>query len=76
MKLNNVVRSLRAFVRCVPFQPFLIELVSGDRFIIRHPEAARFRGEVIVFVDPQGLHRLFDSDSVCQLLEIAPPTPP
>ncbi len=38
-------RVLRGFVRRRPFRPFLIELFSGDRLRIAHPEAIELQGE-------------------------------
>ena len=39
MKAETFDRSLRAFVRRTPFQPFTAELLSGTRFQVMHPEA-------------------------------------
>jgi hypothetical protein len=69
MTPENFTRSLRAFALRVPFQPFLVELVSGDRFRVAHPEALALRGPVAIFIGPQAVVRLFDSASVCQLLD-------
>lgn len=46
--------TIRAFQRRVPFQPYLVELVSGDRIRIDHPEALVIRGAVAVFVSADG----------------------
>lgn len=59
--------SLRAFVRQKPFRPFMVELVSGDRFAVDHPEALVFRGGIAVFVSAKGVPTLFDHESVAQL---------
>jgi hypothetical protein len=69
MNQQNLEAALRPFARRRPFRPFLIEFVSGDRVLVRHPEAVRFRGGLLVHVSPAFEHRLFDSDSVCQLLD-------
>ena len=59
--------SLRAFVRQKPFRPFMVQLVSGDRFAVDHPEALVFRGGIAVFVSAKGVPMLFDHESVAQL---------
>jgi hypothetical protein len=72
---QNFERALRGFVQRRPFQPFLIEFVSGDRLTIRHPEAVRFHGEVVLYLSPDRAYRAFDSTSVCQLLDLPAGTP-
>jgi hypothetical protein len=47
----------------------LIEFMTGDMLLVKHPEAVRFRGDVVTYPSPVGTQRLFDSDSVCQLLD-------
>ncbi len=68
----NFARSLRAFCKRTPFVPFWVELVSGERFIVSHPEALSLRGETAMFTDSSGQHKLFDATSVCQLFDHAP----
>jgi hypothetical protein len=62
-------RALRSFARRRPFLPYSIEFVSGDLLQIAHPEAADIRGNVVLHIAPDGRQRLFDSWSVCQLLD-------
>jgi hypothetical protein len=62
-------RALVAFTRRKPFLPFQIELISGDQFLIAHPEALRIRGNLILHVVTTGRQRLFEPASVCQLLD-------
>jgi len=52
-----------------PFRPYLIELVSGDRFRVTHPEAVALREYFFVYMTPQMLYRLFDGSDVCQVLD-------
>lgn len=66
----NFLQSLHSFVRRRPFKPFAIELVSGDRFVIDHPEAVAHRGTVAVFIDPGGGYKLFDNTAVSQLSDV------
>lgn len=65
----NFRAALRAFCRRKPFLPFWIELVTGARFLVAHPEAIAFRGELVTQVGTDGTNKLFDSQSVCQLFD-------
>ena len=64
-------KSLRAFIRRKPFKRFQVELVSGDRFVVEHPEALAHGGDVAVYVHPNGDVKLFDSSTVSQLTDVA-----
>ncbi len=48
---NIFQQSLQAFARRKPFKPFTVELVSGDRFVVDHPEALAQREAVAVYID-------------------------
>ncbi|HQU43243.1 MAG: hypothetical protein B7Z73_05535 [Planctomycetia bacterium 21-64-5] len=67
----NFKKSLQAFIRRRPFKPFEVELVSGDRFVVEHPEALAHGGAVAVYISTEGDVKLFDSSSVSQLMDIA-----
>jgi hypothetical protein len=71
MELEAFSRSLRAFVRRMPFQPFTVELTSGSRFQVLHPEALAFNGGLGVYISPDGTPSLFDHESVSQLIGTA-----
>ena len=67
MHTDAFERSLRAFVRRTPFQSFTVELTSGSRFEVLHPEALAFHGGLAVYISPNGTPSLFDHESVSQL---------
>ncbi|MCI0681799.1 MAG: hypothetical protein L0Y71_06820 [Gemmataceae bacterium] len=69
MNDDNFENSLSAFLRRRPFKSFAVELVSGDRFIVDHPEALALRGAVAVFINPRGEYTLFDATTVSQLTD-------
>ena len=69
-------RSLRAFVRRVPFQPFTVELNSGSHLEVLHPEALAFNGGLAVYISPDGTPSLFDHENVSQLSGVADQTNP
>lgn len=70
MHADNFENSLRAFTRRQPFKPFCVELMSGNRFVIDHPEALAMRGPVAVYISADGRYALFDSHSVSQMTEV------
>jgi hypothetical protein len=67
MQPQTFERSLRGFSQRVPFQPFAVELVSGSRITVDHPEALVFRGGLAVYIAPDGTPSLFDNEGVSQL---------
>jgi hypothetical protein len=69
MERANFEKSLNAFVQRRPFKPFRVELVSGTRLTVDHPEALAHRGAVAVFVDARGDYTLFESTGVAQITE-------
>jgi hypothetical protein len=74
MRAKPLEAALRLCRRFRPFRPYTIELMTGDRFVVRHPEALRYRGGLAVFVEPDGLRRYFDAESVCQVFEAEVPS--
>jgi hypothetical protein len=63
MNADDLERALRSLTRRAPFRSFQIELNSGDRLLISHPEAVERYGG------------LFAGPSVCQLIDPVPATP-
>jgi hypothetical protein len=68
MTTDDFDRSLRVFQRRSPFKVFTIELVSGHRFQVDHPEALVLRDGVAVFVAKGSVPVLFDHEGVSQIL--------
>ncbi len=68
MEANNFDNTLVAFRCQVPFQPFTVVLVNGDRFEVDHPEALVVRDGVAVFVGPGGVPVVFDHEGVGQVV--------
>jgi hypothetical protein len=64
-------RSLKAFSQRRPFKPFLVELASGPRFTVDHPEALAQRGPAAVYISPDGEYTLFDNTMVTQMADAA-----
>ena len=72
MVQENFSKALRAFAGRAPFKPFVVELVSGDRVLVEHPEALAFRGGTAVYINPHGEYSLFDHGWVAQVLDPPP----
>jgi hypothetical protein len=70
MKEETFERSLRAFGQRRPFTPFLIELASGARFTVDHPEALAQGGPAAVYINRDGEYKLFDNTMVTQMAEV------
>ncbi len=68
MEPDQFERSLRAYQRRAPFQPFTLALINGDRIQVDHPEAMVLRDGVAVFIAAGGVPTLFDHMSVSQLI--------
>jgi hypothetical protein len=68
MTSDNFERTLCAFQRRTPFKAFTVELVSGQRFQVDHPEALVLRDGLAAFVARGGVPVLFDHEGVSQVL--------
>lgn len=68
--------TILAFKRRVPFHPFTVSLVDGDRLEIDHPDALAIRDGVALFVGPGRVPAEFDNEGVAQIIgELANQTP-
>jgi hypothetical protein len=75
MLAQNFAKSLSGFHRRRPFKPFDVELVTGERIQVDHPEALAFRGEgIAVYIDLTGGFTLLDHESACSLRDPADDT--
>jgi hypothetical protein len=68
MQAENFDHALIALRKRVPFRPFTVVLVNGDRFEVDHATALVVRDGVAVFVGPGGIPVLFDYESVSQFV--------
>jgi hypothetical protein len=69
MTTENFRKVLLAMIHRKPFKPFTVELNTGCRFEIDHPEAAVIREGVAVFVGPGFVPVNFDHESVTQIID-------
>ncbi len=68
MTSEHFQTTIRAFQHRTPFRPYIVELVSGDRIVLDHPEALVVRGGVGVFVSAAGAPSIFDHEGVSQVI--------
>ncbi len=68
MEVDNFDHTLSAFRQRVPFRPFTVALVNGDRFEVDHPTALVVRDGVAVYIGPGGVPVLFDHEGVSQFI--------
>jgi hypothetical protein len=67
MTAEHFQTAIRGFQRRTPFHPYVVELVSGDRVRVDHPEALVIRGGVAVFLSTVGSPSIFDHEGVSQI---------
>jgi hypothetical protein len=71
MNAQNFALVVAAFARRRPFRPFAVELHSGHRVRVHHPEALTLRGTLAIFVTPAATHVLFDAEAVSRVCDEA-----
>jgi hypothetical protein len=64
MQSQTFDRALRGFSRRVPFRKFTVDLISGTRFRVEHPEALVYRNGTAVYIAPSGELTIFDHEGV------------
>jgi hypothetical protein len=69
MTTEHFEKIVRAFQKRAPFRSFMVELVSGTRIDVDHPEALVFRGGVAVYLSATGVPTLFDHESAAQVTD-------
>jgi len=69
MTAKSFERIVSAFQKRAPFRSYLVELSTGSRVVVDHPEALVFRGGVAVYLSAAGVPVLFDHDAVTQVTD-------
>ena len=67
MTAEHFQTTIRAGQKRAPFQPYVVELVSGSRVRVDQPEALVLRGGVAVFLSADGAPSIFDHEGVSQV---------
>jgi hypothetical protein len=60
--------TIQTFKRRLPFRPFTVAMVNGDRFEVDHPEAVVVRDGVALYVAAGGIPVIFDHEEVSQVV--------
>ena len=76
MTTENFAWALRLFCQRRTFLPYVVELNTGFRLVIRHPEALVLRKEMAYYVRRDYHTRLFDASSVTQMSDLPFEEPP
>ncbi len=68
MTPNNFKEVLRGFLRLTPFRPFTLELVSGSRIEVNHPEALTLYDELVVCLSTSDIRNVFEYAAVVRFI--------
>jgi len=68
MRAELFDETMGAFVSRVPFRPFTVVLVNGNRFEIDHPRAVAYRGGFAMYVAPGNIPVMFDHGEVSEVV--------
>ena|GEM_PF-447101 len=73
MKENTMDRdtfdaTMRTFKSRIPFRPFTVAMVNGDRLEVDHPDALAIRDGVALFARSGGVPVVFDYEGVSQVI--------
>ena len=67
MTAENFNKSLRTFQGRTPFRPYMVELTSGAKIVVYHPEALVYRSGVGVYFGPDGSLTILDHEGVSRV---------
>jgi hypothetical protein len=67
MTIDDFQNTLRSLIRREPFEPFAVELLDGERFVVDRPDAVGFNGGAAVFMAENGDIHFFNNKEVRRL---------
>jgi hypothetical protein len=67
MTIEVFETTLRALMRREPFEPFTVELLDGERFVVDRPDAVGFNAGAAGFIGPDGAIHFFNNEEVRSL---------
>jgi hypothetical protein len=73
MLAETFATALLAYLSAVPFQRYTIELLNRERLIGYHPECFRLEGDLVEYVEPDGVAQAFDATSVARFVSVVVP---
>jgi len=68
MTRDNFEDTVKTLIEATPFRPFVIEINGGEHFEIDHLGALAYGEGASVFIGPGGRLRIFDQESVVQVI--------
>ena len=69
MTRENFEEALLFFAERRPFTPYMLELNGGERYKVERPGSLAWTDRKGVFLGPGGLMRVFDNESVLQIID-------
>lgn len=69
MTRENFEYVLRLFQTRQPWKPFTLELITGSRLEVNHPEALEQKEELLKLKSSSGLQTVFEYRSVIRFLD-------
>jgi hypothetical protein len=67
MTVDEFERTLRVLMRREPFEPFAVELLDGERFVVDKPDAVGFNAGAAAFLAADGTIHFFNNEEVRSL---------
>jgi len=68
MDRESFSNTIQAFKHRLPFQPFTVAMVNGDRLEVDHPDALAVRDGMALFAAPGNVPVIFDHEGVSQVI--------
>jgi hypothetical protein len=68
MSIEFFDETMTVFVNRVPYKPFTVVLVNGNRFEIDHPRAVVYRDGGAVYLGPGSVPVIFDHEGVSEFV--------
>ena len=68
MDRDTFTATVRAFKHRMPFKPFTVATVNGNRYEVDHPDALALRDGVALFAGPGGVPVIFDHEGVSEVI--------
>lgn len=68
MNSNTFFETLAKLKKQTPFRSFRVELMNGEKFVVKHPETLVFNKETALYLDPDGDWSIFSFDGVTRFV--------
>jgi hypothetical protein len=68
MDRETFTQTVRAFRNRMPFRPFTVALLNGDRYEVDRPDVLALGENVAILVAPGDVPVFFDHESVSQVI--------